>query len=84
MPNVDDDVTDADAQVVGGKSPPSARVPLSRERVVDAAIAFIDESGLPGLSMRRLGDMLGVEAMSLYRYVPGGSAARCRRGDHRR
>ena len=36
-----------------------------------AAISFIDEFGLPGLSMRRLGAMLGVEAMSLYRYVPG-------------
>lgn len=49
----------------------SARVPLSRERIVDAAIVFIDDQGLPGLSMRKLGTMLGVEAMALYRYVPG-------------
>jgi AcrR family transcriptional regulator len=62
---------DGDAAVVRGEAPPSARVPLSRDRVVDAAVEFIDEQGLPGLSMRRLGAILGVEAMSLYRYVPG-------------
>jgi AcrR family transcriptional regulator len=62
---------DADAAVVRGDLPPSARVPLTRDRIVDAALDFIDENGLPGLSMRRLGTMLGVEAMSLYRYVPG-------------
>jgi AcrR family transcriptional regulator len=62
---------DADQAVVDGEPAASARVPLSRERIVDAAVAFIDEHGLPGLSMRRLGTLLGVEAMSLYRYVPG-------------
>lgn len=62
---------DADAQVAGGHPPPSARTPLSRERIVATAIAFIDEYGLAGLTMRRLGEALGVEAMSLYRYVPG-------------
>jgi AcrR family transcriptional regulator len=62
---------DGDAAVVRGDEPPSARVPLSRDRIVDAALEFIDEQGLPGLSMRRLGTMLGVEAMALYRYVPG-------------
>ena len=67
----EDDVVDADAQVVSGEAPPSARVPLDRDRIVAAAIAFIDEYGLPGLTMRRLGSILGVEAMSLYRYVPG-------------
>jgi AcrR family transcriptional regulator len=62
---------DADAAVVRGDQPPSARVPLSRERIVETALEFIDDQGLPGLSMRRLGTMLGVEAMALYRYVPG-------------
>jgi AcrR family transcriptional regulator len=62
---------DADAAKVRGEAVPSERVPLTRERIVDAAIAFIDDQGLPGLSMRRLGTLLGVEAMSLYRYVPG-------------
>ena len=66
-----DDVIDADAAVVAGEEPPSARLPLDRDRIVAAAISFIDEFGLPGLTMRRLGGILGVEAMSLYRYVPG-------------
>lgn len=64
-------VPDADADAVEGRPPASARRPLSRERIVDAAIAFIDQHGLPGLTMRRLGTELGVEAMALYRYVPG-------------
>lgn len=62
---------DADRQVVGGSSAPSARTPLDRERIIAAAVSFIDEFGLAGLSMRRLGSTLHVEAMSLYRYVPG-------------
>jgi AcrR family transcriptional regulator len=64
-------VPDADADVVEGLLPPSARRPLSKERIVEAAVTFIDEHGLPGLTMRRLGNELGVEAMALYRYVPG-------------
>jgi AcrR family transcriptional regulator len=64
-------VVDVDRAVVEGADPPSTRRPLDRERIVRTAIDFIDESGLPGLSMRRLGALLGVEAMSLYRYVPG-------------
>jgi AcrR family transcriptional regulator len=54
-----------------GTGAPSERVRLSRERVVQAALEFIEERGLPNLTMRRLGERLGVEAMSLYRYVPG-------------
>jgi AcrR family transcriptional regulator len=45
------------------------RSPLSRERVLLAAVAFADEHGIASLSMRRLGDVLGVEAMSLYNHV---------------
>ena len=44
---------------------------LTRERVVAAAIAFVDEHSLTALTMRRLGKELGVEAMSIYRYVNG-------------
>ncbi len=62
---------DADAAVVAGEAPPSARVPLDRRRIVTTAVAFIEEEGLASLTMRRLGQELGVEAMSLYRYVPG-------------
>ncbi len=45
------------------------RIPLSRERVLGAAVAFADENGIASLSMRKLGDALGVEAMSLYNHV---------------
>ena len=39
-----------------------------------AALALLDREGLEGISMRRLGETLGVEAMSLYRYVPSKAA----------
>src|SRR5580693_1150977 len=45
------------------------RTPLSRERVLRTAVAFADESGISSLSMRKLGEVLGVEAMSLYNHV---------------
>jgi AcrR family transcriptional regulator len=50
------------------------RLPLSRERVLRAAVAVVDRDGLDALTMRRLGEELGVEAMSLYRWVPGKAA----------
>lgn len=50
------------------------RAGLSREKVLDAAVALIDEHGLPALTMRRLGAALGVEAMTLYHYVPNKAA----------
>ncbi len=53
---------------------PSPRTPLSRERIVAAALRLIDERGLAQLSMRRLGAELGVEAMSLYKHVEGKEA----------
>ncbi|HET7723422.1 MAG TPA: TetR/AcrR family transcriptional regulator C-terminal domain-containing protein [Propionibacteriaceae bacterium] len=42
------------------------RAPLSRERVLDAAIRLADRGGLESLTMRRLGQELGVEGMALY------------------
>lgn len=45
------------------------RLPLSRERIADTALRFIDDHGLTALSMRKLGAELGVEAMSLYNHV---------------
>lgn len=48
----------------------SSRVPkLNRKRVLTSAMAFADEHGLESLSMRKLGQRLGVEAMSLYKHV---------------
>jgi AcrR family transcriptional regulator len=45
------------------------RAPLTRERVLDAALSLADEGGIESLSMRKLGQALGVEAMSLYNHV---------------
>jgi AcrR family transcriptional regulator len=45
------------------------RAPLNRERVFHAAVALADEQGIESLTMRALGEELGVEAMSLYYYV---------------
>lgn len=47
------------------------RQPLSRELVIAAAIEHVDADGIASLTMRGLGKRLGVEAMSLYRYVNG-------------
>ncbi|MGA8256464.1 MAG: TetR family transcriptional regulator [Nocardioides sp.] len=44
-------------------------LPLSRERVLDAALQVVDDAGLPGVSMRAVASRLGVEAMSLYHHV---------------
>jgi AcrR family transcriptional regulator len=46
------------------------REPLSRERVLQAAVALAVREGIESLSMRRLADELGVGAMSLYHYFP--------------
>jgi AcrR family transcriptional regulator len=50
------------------REPRETREPLSRERVLDAALALADTEGIDGLSMRRLATELGVEAMSLYHW----------------
>jgi AcrR family transcriptional regulator len=50
----------------GSRTP---RIPLTRERVLHAAVALADASGSEALSMRKLGEAVGVEAMSLYHHV---------------
>lgn len=45
------------------------RATLTRERIAATALELTDTDGLDGLSMRKLGSALGVEAMSLYHYV---------------
>jgi AcrR family transcriptional regulator len=47
------------------------RAPLSRERVVAAAVALADERGEAGVTMRAVAARLGVQAMSLYDHVAG-------------
>ncbi|MFI6317444.1 TetR/AcrR family transcriptional regulator C-terminal domain-containing protein [Nonomuraea sp. NPDC050556] len=54
------------------KRPP---VPLSRERIIDAALHIADGQGLRRLTMRRLGDALEVEAMAIYHHLPRGKEA---------
>ena len=51
------------------KKSAQSRVPLSRERVLSAAVSLADEGGIEALTMRKLARELGVEAMSLYYHV---------------
>ncbi|MFJ6456324.1 TetR/AcrR family transcriptional regulator [Paenarthrobacter sp. NPDC091669] len=47
----------------------SQRPPLSRERVLECAIALADESGIDALTIRTLAHSMGTKPMSLYYYV---------------
>ena len=49
------------------ETPP--RVPLSRDRILRAALELADEGGVEAVTMRKLGQALGFEAMSLYNHV---------------
>ena len=48
---------------------PRRRAPLTRERVLRTAVRLADREGIDAVSMRRVGQALGVEAMSLYTHV---------------
>jgi AcrR family transcriptional regulator len=58
--------TQGDDEQVDGQA---ARTPLSRERILRAAVAMADEHGIDAVSMRKLGQELGVDPMSLYNHV---------------
>jgi AcrR family transcriptional regulator len=45
------------------------RLPLSRDRILRAALELVDDGGIDSLTMRKLGQALGFEAMSLYNHV---------------
>jgi AcrR family transcriptional regulator len=45
------------------------RIPLSKDRVLRAAVALADKEGIESLSMRRLAEELGVVPMALYKHV---------------
>jgi len=51
------------------RQPTGGKTPLSRDRVLVAAIALPDEAGLEALTMHRLGEELGIEAMTVYTHV---------------
>lgn len=55
-------------------SPAAARPTLTAERIVLAAIDLIDAEGLAQLSIRRLGEALGVQGMAVYRHLAGKDA----------
>jgi AcrR family transcriptional regulator len=57
-------VTEGRENEAGGKR-------ISRTAIARTAVSYIDRHGLQGLTMRGLGQELGVEAMALYRYVTG-------------
>jgi AcrR family transcriptional regulator len=59
-----DNEMDTETEIDGG----GRREPLTPARITEAAIAILDADGLAGLTMRKLGVALSVEAMSLYRY----------------
>src|SRR5919198_630256 len=59
-------------RVVEGQTPAPTQVPrqpLSRDRILRAAVRVMDAEGVEAVTMRRLGRELGVEAMSLYNHV---------------
>ena len=55
--------------MASGQTRPAPRDPVSRDRAVRVAVALADAGGLESLSMRKLAQELGVEAMSLYYHV---------------
>ena len=57
-----------------GKDSAKKRVPLSRERVLQSAVAIADTAGIGSLTIRSLAQRLGVKPMSIYYYVPNKSA----------
>lgn len=52
-----------------GRRRPGRAPRVSREQVLETALAIADERGLEGLTMEAIGGRLGVRAMSLYRHV---------------
>ncbi len=67
----DDDVMVAATSTTPTTQPATAGRRLGRDQILREAVRFIDQHGRDRLTMRRLGAELGVEAMALYRYIPG-------------
>jgi len=64
--------SESDATSSRGDRPgEGGRQPLRRDLIISTAIEMADKDGVGAVTMRRLGQRLGVEAMSLYRYVNG-------------
>src|SRR5262245_9635166 len=54
--------------------PRAGQAPLTRERILAAAMRLADEQGIASLSMRRLAADLGVDPMAIYHHLPGKAA----------
>lgn len=52
----------------------AARQPLTKARVLEAAVRVADRGGVEAITMRKVAQALGVEAMSLYHHVPNKEA----------
>ncbi|MDO4682482.1 MAG: TetR/AcrR family transcriptional regulator C-terminal domain-containing protein [Lautropia sp.] len=52
----------------------SARTPLTRDRIAQAALTLVDEVGIEAFSMRALGKQLGVDPMAIYHHLPNKDA----------
>jgi TetR/AcrR family tetracycline transcriptional repressor len=50
--------------------PRAGEEPLTRGRILEAALSLVDEEGIEGLSMRRLAKELGVDPMAIYHHLP--------------
>jgi TetR/AcrR family tetracycline transcriptional repressor len=61
-------------KAISAKQATTPRVPLSRTRVFEAALRIVDADGVDALTMRRLGEELGADPMSVYRHVDGKDA----------
>jgi AcrR family transcriptional regulator len=59
---------------MNGTAPSATRQQLSRARIVDEAVALLDNEGTKALSMRRLAAQLGCGTMSIYHHVPDKAA----------
>ena len=57
------------AATASGTATVERRIPLTRRRVLEAAVELADGHGIEAVSMRRLGQELGIEAMSIYTHV---------------
>jgi AcrR family transcriptional regulator len=54
--------------------PRAGQEPLTRGRILEAALKLVDQEGIAALSMRRLAAELGVDPMSIYHHLPGKQA----------
>lgn len=52
----------------------ASRIPLSRERIAEAALELVDTVGVEKFTMRALGGHLGVDPMAIYHYLPNKEA----------